>query len=106
MSDMSGRRNALLGRINHFLFPHVGQSDLQLLAGSRHAGRNRLLGNAQRCRDLPVAVAVVVAHHQRGRLFGWKLAQLPDQVRALGKGGRIWRRRGTAEPLDELAGLA
>src|SRR5216683_1332188 len=80
MSDMSGRRNALLGRINHFSFPHVDQRDLQLLARSGQPGGNSLFGHAERSRDLAVGVAVVVAHHQRRRLLGRELAELPDQI--------------------------
>src|SRR6202163_37334 len=101
-SDMSGRRNALLCRINHFLLADVGQVDPQLLPSSRHSRGNRLFGNAQRGRDLAVAVAVVMAHHQRRCLLGGQLAQLADQVGSFGKGGRISRGPWPAQPLDEL----
>src|ERR1700681_36849 len=105
-SDMSGGRNACLGRINHFCFPQVAQFDLQLLARSRHARGNGLFGHTESSGDLAVVVAVVVAHHQRGGLLGRKLAQLADQIRTFDQSARIGRRRWAAEALDQLAHLA
>ena len=101
-----GSRNAWLGRINQFWAPGLGKRHLQLLAGSRQPGGDRLLGHAEGSRDLAVAVAVVVAQDQSCRLLGRKLLQSADQIRSLGERGWIGRRRRPAKAPDQFASLA
>src|SRR5438445_6594164 len=87
-----------------FVLP--AQDDLQVLAGGGQPGGDSLFGHAERSRDLAVGVAVVMAKHQRRRLFGRELADRAEKLGALGDEGWIRAGRRAAEPPDHLARLA
>ncbi len=106
MSDMSGRTNACLGGINHFFFPGVGHRRLEALATLGQPRGYCCFRHAKGGRDLAVAVPVVMAQDQRGRLLGWQFPQRLKQRRLFDERGGIGRRRGASQPPDKLSGLA
>src|SRR5581483_9776968 len=71
------------------------------LQGGRDPVADRALGDAERGRDLAVAVALVVAQHERRRLLRWQAPQLGHDGPLFRPSGGIASRRRRAEPPQE-----
>src|SRR5712692_4459960 len=81
--------NAWPRRSTHFRIPSWAELLLQPFPGGRQPGRDGPFRDAQRGRDLPIGIAVIVAEHDGRGLPRRQPAEVVQQIGAFHHGGRI-----------------